>query len=302
MTPTITLRQLRFLVAVADEQSISRAAEICLVTQPTLSAGLKELEERLGVQLAERSKRGVILTPIGQRIVDRAREILLATRGIEELAAAHSTPEGGELRLGVIPTIGPYLIPRALPAIRQAFPELKLLLREELTADLLDGLNSGRLDLILFAQPFAAPGLITMPLFDDGYHLAAPPGSLGLEPVSCPVGGAELEHTRLLLLEQGHCLQRHALSAFPDHNLQQDESFSATSLSTLISMVGEGLGSTLLPDLAIDAGVLNGQDVAIAPLPGAAPRKVALAWRASSARGRQFAQLGEILRQVRMAL
>ena len=291
MQPTITLRQMRFLTAIADTLNFSRAAEICFVTQPTLSTGLRELEDRLGVQLAERTKRSVILTPVGAEIAQRARAVLLATQEIEELAAAQSAPEGGELRLGTIPTIGPFLIPRALPDIRARFPDLRLLLREEMTESLIAGLSAGRLDLILFALPFDAQGIEVMELFEDGYHLAAPPGSLG----PAPVRGDQLEGAKLMLLEKGHCLQRHALSAFPDRDLAQDDSFSATSLTTLISMVSEGLGITLLPNLALDAGVARGQDLAIAPLPDACPRRVVLGWRTSTARAKLFTALGQIL-------
>ena len=298
MTPAITLRQLGFLVAVADTLNFSRAAESCFVTQPTLSAGLKELEDRLGIVLAERTRRSVILTPAGAEIAARARAVLMAAREIEELAEAQAAPEAGTLRLGAIPTIGPYLIPRALPEIRQAFPDLRLLLREEMTEQLLDGLHAGRLDLILFAQPFDAGGIKTMALFEDGYHLAAPPGSFG----PGPVGGNQLDGARLMLLEKGHCLQRHALTAFPDRDIAQDESFSATSLPTLISMVSEGLGITLLPDLALDAGVLGGQDVAVTPLPDACPRRVVLAWRTTSARAGLFRKLGEILCRTRQQM
>ncbi|MFZ5736719.1 LysR family hydrogen peroxide-inducible transcriptional activator [Rhodopseudomonas thermotolerans] len=295
MNTAVTLRQLGFLVAVADTLNFSRAAEACFVTQPSLSAGLKELEDRLGVVLAERTKRSVLLTPIGAVIAERARALLLAAQEIEALAAAEGAPDSGDLRLGAIPTIGPYLIPRALPEIRRVFPKLRLLLREEMTEQLLDGLQRGRLDLILFALPFEADGLETIELFEDGYHLAAPPGSFGPEPVR----GAQLDGARLMLLERGHCLQRHALSAFPDRNIEQDESFSATSLPTLISMVSEGLGITLLPDLALDAGVIGGQDVAIAPLPDACPRRVVLAWRTTSARAALFRRLGDIFRRTR---
>ncbi|MBN2740916.1 MAG: LysR family transcriptional regulator [Rhodobacteraceae bacterium] len=291
MNPVITLRQMRFLTAIADTLNFSRAAEICFVTQPTLSTGLRELEERLGVQLAERTKRSVILTPVGAEIAQRARAVLLATQEIEELAAAQSAPEGGELRLGTIPTIGPFLIPRALPDIRARFPDLRLLLREEMTESLIAGLGTGRLDLILFALPFDAQGISVMELFKDGYHLAAPPGSLG----PAPVRGDQLEGAKLMLLEKGHCLQRHALSAFPDRDIAQDDSFSATSLTTLISMVSEGLGITLLPNLALDAGVARGQDLAIAPLPDACPRRVVLGWRTSTARQPLFKALGDIL-------
>ncbi|MGD9865179.1 MAG: LysR substrate-binding domain-containing protein [Pseudodonghicola sp.] len=296
----ITLRQLRFLTALADELNFSRAAEVCFVTQPTLSAGLKELEQILGVQLAERSKRHVMLTPIGQQIAERARALLLSAHEIEELAAAHKAPDEGDLRLGAIPTLGPFLIPRALPAIRDAYPKLRLYLREEMTESLLDGLASGRLDVVLIAQPFDIGTLEAEALFDDGYHLASPPG--WGSPATGPVSGAELEGARLMLLEHGHCLQRHALRAFPDRDIQQDDSFSATSLPTLISMVSEGLGITLLPDLAIDASVLAGQRVDIAPLPDACPRHVILAWRPTSARRPMFQALAEIFRTTRDGL
>lgn len=293
----ITLRQLRFLTALADELNFSRAAEVCFVTQPTLSAGLKELEQILGVQLAERSKRHVILTPIGEEIAERARRLLLDAREIEDLAAAHKAPEEGDLRLGAIPTLGPFLIPRALPAIRAAYPKLRLYLREEMTESLLDGLATGRLDVVLIAQPFDIGAVEAEPLFDDGYHLASPPG--WDKPAKTPLSGAELEGARLMLLEHGHCLQRHALRAFPDRDIQQDDSFSATSLPTLISMVSEGLGITLLPDLAIDAGVLAGQKVNIAPLADACPRHVILAWRPTSARKPVFRALAQIFRDTR---
>ena len=296
----ITLRQLRFLVALSEELNFSRAAEVCFVTQPTLSAGLKELEQLLGVQLAERSKRSVMLTPIGLEIADRARALLLGAHEIEDLAAAHKAPEVGDLRLGAIPTIGPFLIPKALPQVRAAFPGLRLFLREEKTDSLLDGLATGRLDVILIARPFDIGSAEYAELFDDGYHLASPPGWGKAD--RRPVSGAALEGARLLLLEQGHCLQRHALRAFPDYDIQQDESFSATSLPTLISMVSEGLGITLLPDLAIDAGVLSGQKVDIAPLTGACPRHVILAWRPTSARKPVFQALANILRDTRAGL
>lgn len=187
-------------------------------------------------------------------------------------------------------------MPRALPEIRRRFPALRLLLREELTEQLLDGLARGRLDLILFAQPFDVDGIEVLHLFDDGYHLAAPQGALS------PVPQGTLDGARLMLLEKGHCLQRHALSAFPDRDISQDESFSATSLTTLISMVGEGLGITLLPELAVASGVLAGQQVDTAPLPGACPRHVMLAWRKTAAKAPLYRKLGAILTEARAAI
>ncbi|MGR3376649.1 LysR substrate-binding domain-containing protein [Salipiger abyssi] len=300
MNPQITLRQLRFLLALSEELNFSRAAEICHVTQPTLSAGLRELEERLGIQLAERTKRSVIMTPLGAEIAERARALLLAAEDIEVLASTQGRPDRGDLRLGAIPTIGPFLIPRALPQIRAGFPELRLFLREEMTESLAEGLLAGRLDLILFAQPFDIEGIEVLHLFDDGYHLAMPPGVSRFG--GGPVSGQALEGARLMLLERGHCLQRHALKAFPDRDIEQDESFSATSLATLISMVSEGLGITLLPDLAIHAGVLTGQEIALSPLSDACPRRVMLGWRPGSPRAEVFRALGDMLRATHEAM
>lgn len=293
----LTLRQLRFLVALVDELNFSRAAAACHVSQPTLSTGLKELEEMLGVQLAERSRRSVVITPLGREIAARARGLLAGAREIEELAAQQRNPDAGDLRLGAIPTIGPFLIPKALPAIRAAFPELRLFLREEVTESLLEGLASGRLDVALLAQPVDIGSLEAEALFDDGYHLATPRDHLAGKQAA--VSGADLEGASLMLLEQGHCLQRHALSAFPERNIRQDESFSATSLPTLISMVSEGLGITLLPDLAVDAGAAKGWRLRLFPLAGARPRHVVLVWRPTSARGALFRRLARLLREAR---
>lgn len=286
----ITLRQLRFLVAVADTLNFSRAAEACHVTQPTLSTGLRELEERLGVQLVERSRRMVMMTPVGAEIAARGRALLLGAREIEDLAAAHLRPDEGDLRLGAIPTIGPFLLPPALPRLRARFGKLRLFLREELTESLIEGVAGGRLDLAVIALPFEVGALRTMPLFDDGYHLASP---------AAPAAGGGQE---LLLLEKGHCLQRHALRAYPDGRFARDESFAATSLSTLVAMVGEGLGITLLPDLAVAAGVAAHQPVRLQPLPDACPRHVVLAWRATSPRTAVFAEIGRLLQAAHAAL
>ena len=291
-----TLRHLQFLVAVAETSSFSRAAEISFVTQPTLSAGIKELEDRLGVQLIERTRRSVMLTPLGEEIVERARALLLDAREIEELARAHQNPETGDLRLGAIPTIGPFLIPQTLPLIRAQFPGLRLYLREEMTESLIDGLNEGRLDLILIALPFETGSLEIAPLFEDGYQLATPQHA----PCSFKTGREALNDAgQLMLLEKGHCLQRHALQAYPDRNLAQDESFAATSLTTLVAMVSEGLGVTLLPNLAVDAGIVSNGEVSLTPLPDACPRKIVLAWRANSARTSLFEKLAELLRKTR---
>jgi LysR family hydrogen peroxide-inducible transcriptional activator len=253
-----TLRQMRFLVALADTENFSRAATICNVTQSTLSTGLKEMEARLGVKVAERSTHSVLMTSIGTTLAERAREILAKVTDFEAAAQAETSAGMTQLRLGVIPTVGPFLLPRALPGLRKAWPEMQIYLREELTDSLLAGLTDGRLDIILIALPHDLPPQVdTMLLFEDDYSLATPHG----HPLAnlSRVEGSDLAGRRLLLLERGHCLQKHALSSVPGVALEEDTSFAATSLPTLVSMVEEGIGVTLLPNLAIDAGLTKGR-------------------------------------------
>lgn len=291
-----TIRQLRFLVALADTLNFSRAAERCHVTQSTLSTGLKDLEARLGVELAERTRQSVLMTPIGLDIAERARNVLAEVSDIEARARTEAKVGTTLLRMGSIPTIGPFLMPRALPLIRETYPEMKVFLREELTDSLVQGLTEGRLDLLLIALPHdLPPQIVTMDIFEDGYLLAAPSGHPMTELER--IAPADLQERRLLLLEPGHCLQRHALSSFPDADMAEDPSFSATSLPTLMSMVEEGLGITLLPKLAVAAGATKGHDLSLMPLPEAIPRRVVLAWRRSSAQTPLFRKIGGILRR-----
>lgn len=292
-----TLRQFRFLIALSDTLNFSRAAELCHVTQPTLSAGIKELEDQLGVPLAERSKRSVMLTPLGAEVVRRARVVLNDVSDIEALARAQAGTLQGDLRLGAIPTVGPFLVPRALPLLRKAWPDQRLFLREELTESLVAGLAEGRLDLILVALPHAVGNIETELLFEDGYQLATPIGHTLSG--SADVTGTKLAAASLLLLEKGHCLQRHALEAFTEMGTPPGDAFAATSLPTLISMVEEGLGITLLPLLAVDAGIARGHAIALTPLPGACPRRVVLGWRATSPHAQRFREIASILRQSR---
>ena len=295
-----TLRQLRFLVAVADTLNFTRAAEICHVTQPTLSAGLKELEDHLGVAVAERSKRRVMLTPVGEELVRRARSVLIDVADMEAVARAQAGMGQGDLRLGVIPTVGPFLIPRAMPMLRKTWPQVRLFLREELTEQLLEGLAEGRLDLIIIALPHDIGTIETELLFEDGYQLATPLGhSLAGHPA---VTGALLAGASLLLLEKGHCLQRHALEAYAGMHSPPGDAFAATSLPTLLSMVEEGLGITLLPQLSIDAGITRGHSIDLTPLPDACPRKVVLGWRPTSPYAARFRQIGDVLRAARVSL
>lgn len=289
-----TLRQMRFLVALADTENFSRSAALCNVTQSTLSTALKEMEARLGVTVAERNTHSVLMTPIGKALAERAREILAKVADFEATAQAETAAGMTQLRLGVIPTVGPFLLPRALPGLRAIWPDMQIYLREELTESLLSGLTEGRLDLILIALPHDLPSQVeTMLLFEDDYSLATPRA----HPLAnlSRVEGTDLAGRRLLLLERGHCLQKHALSSVPGVALEEDTSFSATSLPTLVSMVEEGIGVTLLPNLAIDAGLTAGHDLHLSHLAGAAPRQIVLAWRKSSAQSDIFRTIGERL-------
>lgn len=296
-----SLRQLRFLVALQDTGNFTRAAEACHVSQPALSTGLREMEARLGITVAERDRHSVRMTETGRVLAERARRILADVDEFEALARSHAGGLRGDIRLGAIPTVGPFLVPRALPALRAAFPDLRFFLREELTESLLAGLEDGRLDVIIVALPFPHGAAVrTEALFSDGYQLATPRAHpLAGQPL---VTGPDLARAGLLLLEKGHCLQRHALSALEGAGQPDSEAFAATSLSTLLSMVEEGLGITLVPQLAIDAGAVHSADIALTPLPEACPRQVVLMWRQTSARTELFLKIAAIIREVRRTL
>lgn len=290
-----TLRQLRYLVALAEEAHFGRAAANCFVTQSTLSAGIKELEEILDTRLVERTKRSVMVTPLGEEITHRARRIISEAEGLAELAASSRKPLVGDLRFGVIPTIGPFLLPRVLPELRATFPELKLYLREEQTLHLLELLSKGHIEVVLMALPYEMRGVETHLLVDDPFFVGLPRShALAARKSLSP---EELDPETLLLLEDGHCLRAHALSACQLVQGPVRRALEATSLHTLVQMVDFGLGVTLLPKLAVDGGVLRGTDIEIRPLTGKlVSRQIGLVWRKTSGRGREFRLLGECLR------
>lgn len=295
MSTLPSLRHLRYLIALGEELHFGRAAERCNVSQSALSKGVQELEALLGVALAERTKRQVIITATGREIIARARRTLAEAEALVDLARASGEVLSGDLRLGVIPTVGPYLLPRAMPHLRQAFPALRLYLREDLTEALIERLTDGRLDAAIVALPFDIGDLACEPLFEDSYLLACARG----HPLANRdhVESHDFAGRPMMLLERGHCLQRHALSAFDEGDIGEDRSFAATSLATLVAMVEEGLGITLLPQLAIDAGITQGHDIALVPAPGAVARKVVMIWRRSSPRAPEFLTLAAALRQ-----
>ena len=289
-------RHLEFLAALDEEAHFGRAAERCRVTQSTLSVGIKELEAGLGVRVADRTKRSVQLTPVGRELARRARSILSDARAFVDFAHSQKGPLTGDVRVGTIPTLAPYLLPQVLPDIRNRYPDLRLYLREAVTDDLIAALQGGQLDAILIALPYDLGDLAVFPMFDDGYQLAVP-ASHELAACAC-LAKNDLSQLEMMLLEKGHCLQRHALSAFGHDGPVQDHSFEATSLPTLVAMVAEGLGTTLLPDLAIRAGVTHGYDVRLVPLEGALPRTVALACRKHSSRKQDIASLAAAMTEI----
>lgn len=290
MLPTI--RQLTFLIALADYGSFVEAADICAVTQPSLSAGIKELEAILGAQLVERGRKGVKFTPAGAAALIRAREIIRAGNSLKEEVAAAAEPLTGAFRLGIIPTIAPFLSPNAVPKVRKKFEKLKLYLREEQTARLIDGLKNHELDAAIIALPYEAMGIDTLPLFDDEFLYIAPKNY----PISPKkfIKIDDVDISNLLLLEDGHCLRDHALSVCGAKSHGHEE-VRATSLFTLVQMVAGGLGVSLIPRLAVDAGIsLDGVNLRAfdPPLIG---RQIGLAWRKGSVRANEAKTLAKIL-------
>lgn len=296
MVPLPSLRQLRYLVALADTLHFGKAADACAVTQSTLSSGIRELETLLGVPVAERTKRSVLITPLGQQVVDRARHLLRDAEAIIELGTHATRPMSRLIELGVIPTIGPFLLPRLLPQINARFPELKLALREDRTEALLERLADGRLDLVLMALPYATEGCEVFPLFSDPYVFAC--DAANGHSASDSIGVDEIEREPLLLLERDHCLHSHALPLLESMAGRAQNSFSATSLHTLVAMVAEGMGTTLLPQLAVRAGILQSSSVTAIPVEGeAGARMVSFVWRKQSSRADEFRKLGALVRE-----
>ena len=294
MRPEPTIRQIRHFLALAETCHFGRAAEACFVTQSSLSASIKELEGVLGALLFERTKRSVMLTALGQSMVEPATELLTRLDDLTDMAGSLRAPLSGELRMGVIPTIGPFLLPRVMPALRQAYPDLRLYLREERTAPLLRQLAAGHLDLVMIALPYALDNLTAFTFADDPFLAVFPRGH--------PIANQEavtlsrLAKDDLLVLEEGNCLtdQTLAMRGRPD---MPAGSFQATSLHTLVQMVANGLGVSVLPKMAVDAGILRGLKLDFRPMSGArSARQIALAWRKTSHRGDEFKLLGECCR------
>jgi LysR family transcriptional regulator, hydrogen peroxide-inducible genes activator len=292
MTPT--LKQLRYFAALAKTLHFGRAAECCRITQPAMSMQIRELEAALGVTLVERSPAGVLLTAAGAEVAGRARDVLVAVQDLVDLARHREMVLAGPLSLGVIPTIGPYLLPQILPRLHAAYPELRLSLRESQTEHLIDALVAGTLDLLILALPVGRDDVSTMALFEDAFTLAVPAGHHLAE--RSVVRQEDLRAERLLLLEEGHCLRDQALSLCHAAGAEQADDFRAASLATVVQMVINGYGGTILPELALPAEVGAHPRLRIVRFAEPAPgRTVGIAWRASSPRRVEYVELARLI-------
>ena len=296
----ITLRQLRYLAALAKHGHFGRAAEACAVTQPALSMQIRDLERTLGVAVVERRPGDVMLTDVGREIARRGEEVLTASRDLVDFARHRSGPLTGRLMLGVIPSLAPYLLPRILPTLQTGFPELRLELRETQTRQLVEEIKSGALDAALLALPLGEPDIDTVPLFDDLFLLAVPANDP--RSASRRVAVGDIDQSRLILLEDGHCLRDQALALCATAARGRGASaggtaFGASSLTTVMQMVAGGYGVTLIPQIAAD---VERRDERVKflrlenPQPG---RSIGLAFRRTSPRQADFAALAEVVKQ-----
>lgn len=290
----ITLKQLRYLAALAEHRHFGRAAEACAVTQPALSMQIRDLEKHLGADLVERRPGEVMLTEVGVEVSRRAERVLAGARDLAEFARHSGRLLSGKLRLGVIPTLAPYVLPQILPALQQRFPELRIELRETQTRTLLDELHRGALDAVLLALPVEDSDIETLALFEDAFLLALPAG----DPLrsTARVGAQDVDQRRLILLEEGHCLRDQAL-AFCGTRIEAPGAtgLGATSLATVMQMVANGYGVTLVPEIALD---VEGRDARVKVLRFRDPepaRRIGLAWRRTSPRKADFVALGQIV-------
>lgn len=289
-----TIKQLQYLVALHEHGHFGKAAEASFVSQSTLSSGIRELESLLGVTLVERSRRVVRFTALGEQVAAKAHRLLREAEELADLVQAAGKPLSGTLRLSVIPTIAPFMLPRILPRLRRDYPDLKLFLREEPSGAACEGLHHGRADCVLLALPFACGEVSAQVLFEDRLFVAGQPGEMGNIAHAMP--SAEIDETRLLLLEDGHCLKDHALSACARPELRAEATMMGTSLHTIVQMIDNGLGLTMLPEMALKAGILDHTGLVSRPLDAANPaRKIALVWRRGSPREKDFQLLATAL-------
>jgi LysR family hydrogen peroxide-inducible transcriptional activator len=289
----LTLRQLRYLEALAQHRHFGRAAAACTVTQPALSMQIRDLEEELGVELIERRPGQVVLTEIGMEVARRGERVLAAARDLVDFARHRGHILSGRLRLGLIPTLAPYLLPKLLPALQSRYPDLRLELRETQTKTLLNELVGGELDAVMVALPVSDAEIETIRLFEDPFLLAVPADDP--LPETARVSTRQIDQKRLILLEEGHCLRDQALEYCATALQKAPLSLGATSLTTVMQMVANGYGVTLVPEVAVDVEVRDERVKLLrfsAPQPG---RIIGLAWRPTSPRKVEFVALGQIV-------
>ncbi len=289
-----SLKQLEYLVALNDEKHFGKAADLCNVTPSTVSAGIRDLETLLGGALAERTNRSVMMTPLGVEIANQSRDLLAAAEGILKSAALHRRePLTGPFHLGVIPTIGPFLLPSVLPDLWRKYPALQLFLHEEQTDHLLEKLRRGTIDAAIIALPYEHDDLNVQILFEDYFQFACSENHPFANEKS--ISQAKIDQEALLLLEEGHCLRGHTLDICKLERQQNHKEFAATSVFTLVQMVVANLGITLLPQLATRGNLVQDARISLVPLEQPASRQVGLVWRRSTHRQAEFEQLGREL-------
>ena len=286
-----TIKQLRYFIALADQGHFGKAANASFVSQSAFSTAIKDLEATLNTQLVDRTNRQVTITAAGQAVAAQARVLIKDLEALVTTAQSNAEPLTGDLRLGVIPTIAPFLLPRCLPKLRRAHPQLRLLLREDQTARLHAKLLSGELDVVLLALPFDLPGTETLALFEDQFLLAYREGSGLLDPQHYDFEA--LSTDSVLLLEDGHCLRDHALDACKLRGTEKLNRFAASSLLTLVEMVDADLGITYLPEMVSDSNLLKNTKVRLQPVDEQSTRTIGLAWRQGSGRAEEFRLLGQ---------
>lgn len=290
----LTLRHMRYFVALATHRHFGRAAEACAISQPALSLQIKELEALLGGRLVERTSRQIHLTTLGEDFLERVQQIIVRVDDLEELARSSNETLSGRLRLGVIPTVAPYLLPDIIKALGERFPDLELQPRETITQSLVESLLATRLDVAIVALPISEPSLQEFALFDEEFYLVRPPADAD-QPVPGPAG---LEAMRLLLLEEGHCFRDQALSFCETIGSKPQHIMEGSSLSTLVQMVGAGIGATLIPRMALPFETRSA-DVSVARLSPPVPsRTIGMIWRKASPLAEQLMTVGAVIRKV----
>ena len=290
-----TLKQLRYFVALEKHKHFGNAAKACFVSQSAFSVAIKELETQLGAQLVDRTNKSVTITRAGREVASHARLCLRDIEYLSDIARSNQTPLSGRLNLGIIPTIAPFVLPELLPALHQDYPDLKLYLREDTTRNLHEFLLEGELDIILIALPFKLSNVEIKPLFKDRFYLACHKNSTLVDPENYSL--EQLPKESVILLEDGHCLRDHALSACKIRNQDTVSRFAASSLLTLVSMVDSDIGITYLTEMAQNSSLLQNTDIQTYPLNKKSYREIGLAWRKGSAREVEFGLLGEALRK-----